>query len=153
MKKVLNNALELAGVLAAILCLIDCIVLPIVAALSPFLGLKDIIHGVNDQFSTLLVIVLCSVAFFPTFLKHRNLKAAGLLAIGIFFVFFANLIGDSTDKFIHVLLCLAGSACIIKANSLSRKLAAAAINASSAKATEIAESGSKPAGGCCGHNH
>jgi hypothetical protein len=143
LNKLLKNAVELAGIVAAFLCLIDCVVLPIVVAISPFLGLHQIVHGINDQFSTLLVIVLCSIAFFPGFLKHRNMKVAGLLALGIFFVFFANLLHEATDQFIHVMLCLFGSACIIKANSWNRKLAKDSISASEPESDHP----------CCNHHH
>lgn len=125
LKNLLKNALEFAAPIAALLCLIDCIVLPILAAISPFLGMHEIVHGVNDQVATLLVVVLVSLAFFPNFIKHRNPKVAGLAALGIFFVFFANSV-ESTDKIIHFLLAISGSACIIKANSMNKKLAASA---------------------------
>lgn len=123
MKNLLKNALEFAAPIAALICLIDCIVLPVLAALSPFLGLHEIVHGVNDQLATLLVVMLVSLAFFPNFIKHRNPRVAGLAALGIFFVFFANMM-ESSDKIIHILLAISGSACIIKANSLNKKLAA-----------------------------
>lgn len=123
-KKLLKNSLEFAAPIAAFLCLIDCIVLPILAALSPLLGFHEIVHGVNDQFATLLVLVLVMLAFCPNFLKHKNLRVAGLAALGIFFVFFANMM-ESSDQVMHVVLALIGSACIIKANAMNRKLAKA----------------------------
>jgi hypothetical protein len=120
--KLLKKAIEWAGLVAAFLCLIDCVVLPILIAISPFLGLHEIVHGINDQLATLVVVVLCFITFFPSFLRHRNLKVAALAALGIFFVFFANLLGENSDKTVHVLLSLAGSGCIIRANVISKKL-------------------------------
>ncbi len=120
----MRNAFEWIGWIAAFLCLIDCIVLPILIAVSPLLGFHQIVHGVNDQLATLVVIGLCLVAFFPSFLKHRNLKVAALVALGISLVFFGNMLGESSDQALHVLLCFAGSACMIKANRLSRRLLA-----------------------------
>jgi hypothetical protein len=126
MQKNFKSALEFAGTLAAILCVVDCVVIPIAVALSPLLGIHEIVHGINDQMATLVVVVLCSAAFFPGYLKHRNNKVLALVASGILLVFFGNMLGESMDKILHASLCLAGSACIIRANFLSKKLASKA---------------------------
>lgn len=125
MSKLIKSILEWAGPVAAIICLIDCIVLPVILAFAPFVGLHSVIHGLNDQAATLVVVTLCTLAFSPGLLRHRSPKVAILAASGICLVFFANLLGENADKGLHALLSIIGSGCLIRANFVNRKLLAA----------------------------
>lgn len=118
----LVNTLEILGVLAPILCLVDCIVVPLALAILPFVGVKHVVHGMSDQVLTLLMVAICVPAVVPGFLKHRQVRVLALMAAGFGAIFFANIVGGALDETLHFLLTACGSACLIKANWDNRRL-------------------------------
>ena len=132
----LVNTLEILGVLAPILCLVDCIVVPLALLVLPFVGVTHVMHGMSDQLLTLLMVAICVPAVVPGFLKHRQVRVLALMAAGFGAIFFANIIGGAVDETVHFLLTACGSACLIKANWDNRRLARVSASES-----------------CCSHDH
>lgn len=132
----LVNTLEILGVLAPVLCLVDCIVVPLALLVLPFVGVTHVMHGMSDQLLTLLMVAICVPAVVPGFLKHRQVRVLALMAAGFGAIFFANIIGGAVDETVHFLLTACGSACLIKSNWDNRRLARVSASES-----------------CCSHDH
>ncbi len=132
----LVNTLEILGVLAPVLCLVDCIVVPLALLVLPFVGVTHVMHGMSDQLLTLLMVAICVPAVVPGFLKHRQVRVLALMAAGFGAIFFANIIGGAVDETVHFLLTACGSACLIKANWDNRRLSRVSASES-----------------CCSHDH
>lgn len=133
----LISTLEILGVLAPILCLVDCIVIPLALLVLPFVGVHHVMHGMGDQVLTLLMVAICVPAVVPGFLKHRQVRVLLLMALGFGVIFFANIVGHAIDETLHFMLTACGSVCLIKANLDNRKLTRAQVGATS----------------CCDHAH
>lgn len=130
-----TNTLEILAVLAPVLCLVDCIVIPVALAIYPFIGVTHVAHGMGDQILTLAMVAICVPAVVPGFLKHRQIRVLALMAAGFGLIFFANIVGGGIDETLHLLITASGSICLIKANWENRRLV-------------------KKGSGCCGtHAH
>jgi hypothetical protein len=120
----IKSAFEILGLIAPILCLFDCIVLPILPVLLPLVGIHRIIHGISDQMLTLVVLTLCCQAILPGFFKHRNPRILIMFGTAAFVMLFINMISSGLDQLLHVTLTLLSSGLLIKANLDNRKLLA-----------------------------
>lgn len=114
--------MEFLGIVAPIVCLIDCIVLPIMAAVLPFLSMGQILHGVSDQMIAMVVFAICLTAIVPGFLKHRSKRVLFLFASGVSLMFFVSFAGKNLDHIVHALMTVAVSYLLIRANLENKKL-------------------------------
>jgi hypothetical protein len=117
-----KSVLNFLAVAGPIICLIDCVVLPIASALLPFLGMTEFGHGINDQQLFLLVVAICGPIIIPGYLKHRNKRVLSMFITAIsmmFIVNFVDLIGDETA---HAVISLMAACLLIKANRDNKKL-------------------------------
>jgi hypothetical protein len=121
-RQYLKGASEFLAVAAPILCLFDCIVLPIASALLPFLGLQRMIHGVSDQLITTLVLAICLPILVPGVMKHRNKSVLVMFSTATCLMFFINLLGDRIDAVLHTTLTVLTSALLLRANWLNKRL-------------------------------
>jgi hypothetical protein len=119
-----RSAIEMLGLIAPILCLFDCIVLPILPAFLPLVGIPRIIHGVSDQLLTLIVLTLCCPALLPGFFKHRNPRILIMFGTAAGLMLFINMISAGLDQLLHISLTLLASGLLIKANLDNRRLLA-----------------------------
>lgn len=108
--------LEVLAVVAPIICLVDCIVIPLALMLLPLVGVTHVFHGVGDQLLAVLVLLICAPVLIPGFLKHRRKSVLVLMSLGFGLIFFANMAGQAIDEGLHVVLSIAGSIMLIKAN-------------------------------------
>ena len=120
----IKSAVEILGLVAPILCLFDCVVLPILPAILPLVGIHRIIHGISDQLLTLIVLTLCCPVILPGFFKHRNLRILIMFGVAAGLMLFINMISTGLDQLLHLSLTLAASGLLIKANLDNRKLLA-----------------------------
>jgi MerC mercury resistance protein len=120
----IKSAVEILGLVAPILCLFDCIVLPVLPALLPLVGVHHIIHGISDQLLTLIVLTLCCPAILPGFFKHRNPRILIMFGVAAGLMLFINMISTGLDQLLHTALTLVSSGLLIKANLDNRKLLA-----------------------------
>jgi hypothetical protein len=68
-KSRLKSAFEVLAVVGPIICLVDCIVIPIALLLLPLIGFHNVFHGIGDQVLAFLVLLLCGPSLIPGFLK------------------------------------------------------------------------------------
>jgi hypothetical protein len=113
--------IEVLSLVGPIICLIDCIVIPIVLFTLPLVGVHEICHGIGDQVLLLLVFAICMPTITAGFLKHRRKSVLLLMASGFVVMFFANFAGNLFDRTIHLMLSALGSLLLIKANLENKK--------------------------------
>ena len=127
----LESMLEVLSIVGPIICLIDCIVIPIVLFTLPLVGVHEIFHGIGDQVLLLLVFAICMPTITAGFMKHRRKSVMLLMASGFVVMFFTNFAGHLFDHTLHLALSALGSFLLIKANLENRKYR----------------------GSCCDHSH
>ena len=119
-----KDFIDVLSIIAPIICLFDCIVLPAMAILLPFVSVKQMMHGISDQMIALIVLGICMTAILPGFLRHRNRRVLILFGSGISLLFFVSFAGERLDQAVHVAMTLAVSFLLIKANLANKKLLA-----------------------------
>ena len=117
-----RSVLEFLAIVAPIICLIDCIVLPLAAAVLPFMSLGQMMHGVSDQMIAMIVLAICLTAIVPGFLKHRSKRVLFTFSLGISLLFFVSFMGHHLDQIVHACMTVAVSFLLIKANLENKKL-------------------------------
>jgi len=118
----LRTALEVLAVIGPIICLVDCVVIPLALMILPLVGIRQIYHGVGDQILLFVILAICMPALTLGFLKHRRKSVLALMAMGFGLIFFANLGGHLLDETIHLVVTLVGSVLLIKANLDNKRL-------------------------------
>ena len=118
----LKAVYEFFSLLAPIICLFDCIVLPAASAILPLAGMHHIIHGVSDQVISLLVLGICAPVILPGFYKHRSKRVLFLFGSGISLMFFVNFAGLQLDYAVHTVTAILISYLLIRANLENKKL-------------------------------
>ncbi|HMP50721.1 MAG TPA: MerC domain-containing protein, partial [Candidatus Melainabacteria bacterium] len=83
-----KDFIDVLSIIAPIICLFDCIVLPAMAILLPFVSVKQMMHGISDQMIALVVLGICMTAILPGFLRHRSRRVLVLFGSGISLLFF-----------------------------------------------------------------
>lgn len=119
-----KDFIDVLSIIAPIICLFDCIVLPAMAILLPFVSVKQMMHGISDQMIALIVLGICMTAILPGFLRHRNRRVLVLFGSGISLLFFVSFAGERLDQAVHAAMTLAVSFLLIKANLENKKLLA-----------------------------
>ena len=117
-----RSVLDFLAIVAPIICLIDCIVLPAVAVLLPFVSVGQMMHGISDQMIAAIVLAICMTAIVPGFLKHRSKRVLVLFSLGVSLLFFTSFIGHYVDQMVHTCLTIMVSFFLIKANLENKKL-------------------------------
>lgn len=115
-KSLFKSALELLAIVGPIICLIDCLVIPIMMAALPFVGAQHIFHGLSDQIQAIIVLCICLPVLIPGFLKHRRKRVLALMSLGFALIFFTNFAGHDIDNTLHTLITITGCLFLIKAN-------------------------------------
>lgn len=124
LKSLLEAVAAVLAVAAPIICLFDCVVLPIAAVIAPFIGWSEILHGVSDQLITGLVLAICLPVLLPGLMKHRNKQVAVLLGLAASLMLFTNMLGENMDHGLHLLLTASTSVLLLRVNFLNKKLLA-----------------------------
>lgn len=112
----IKSVLEVLSVVAPIICLVDCVVIPIAVAILPLVGLQGVIHGISDQFLALVVLIICAPVLVPGYFQHRRKRVLICMAAGFGLIFFVNFASNLIDLTVHTVLSLIGSSLLIKAN-------------------------------------
>jgi len=113
---------EFLAVAGPILCLVDCVVLPVASALLPFVGMTEFGSCINDQQLFFLVLAICGPLIVPGYLKHRNRRVLGMFLSAISLMFFVNFSGVPMDEMGHAVMSLCAAFLLIKANRDNKKL-------------------------------
>ncbi|MDZ4834587.1 MAG: MerC domain-containing protein [Candidatus Melainabacteria bacterium] len=119
-----KSLLDFLAVAGPIICLIDCVVLPVMSALLPFLGHTDIAHGINDQAIVCLVLAICLPIIIPGYLKHRSNRVLGMFAAAITIMMVVNFSGIELGEMTHGAISIVTAFLLIKANRENKKLLA-----------------------------
>ncbi|MBK9140976.1 MAG: MerC domain-containing protein [Candidatus Melainabacteria bacterium] len=118
----LEESLAVLSIVAPIICLVDCLVIPAALVLLPAMGFHHVFHGISDQFFAIMVLLICGPVLIPGFLQHRKKRVLFLMALGFASIFLANFLSDRLDETLHLSLSVLGSACLIKANLDNKRL-------------------------------
>lgn len=121
-----KSVLDFLAVAGPIICLVDCVVLPVASAILPFIGMTDIGHGISDQALVFLVLAICLPIIVPGYLKHRSARVLGMFVSAIVLMLFVNFTGIVVDEMIHAGISLTAAFLLIKANLENKKLLACA---------------------------
>ncbi len=117
-----KSVLDFLAVAGPIICLIDCVVLPVASALLPFLGHTDIGHGINDQAIVFLVLAICLPIIVPGYMKHRNNRVLGMFVAAISIMMVVNFSGIELGEVTHGCISLVTAFLLITANRENKKL-------------------------------
>ncbi|HEY9681007.1 MAG TPA: MerC domain-containing protein [Oculatellaceae cyanobacterium] len=120
----LKGTVEILGIVAPIICLIDCIALPVLTALLPLLG-HHLVHGLQDQLLCVVVLSICAPVILPGFAKHRNWIVLSMFVLGSSLMLIVNFFA-AVDEAFHLVCSLAASALLIKSNIDNKRLLACA---------------------------
>jgi hypothetical protein len=112
----LKSVIEALSIIGPIICLVDCIVIPLALAILPFMGMQNVVHGVSDQFLALIVLSICAPVLGSGYFQHRKKSVLLFMAAGFSLIFFANFAGHNVDAGVHTMLSLLGSSFLVKAN-------------------------------------
>ena len=116
-----QSALEILSVVGPIICLVDCVVIPILLTVLPIIGVRQIFHGIGDQILLMLVLAICTPTITAGFLQHKRKSVIVLMSLGFASMFLANFAGHSIDEGLHWILTTLGSVFLIKANFDNRQ--------------------------------
>lgn len=120
-KHPLTKVLDILAVVAPIICLVDCIVIPVMLAVLPFIGIHQVWHGVSDQLLAMIAFCICTPAILPGYIQHRKPSVLFLMGGGFALIFLANFTGHLVDGVLHTVLAFLGSCMLIKANIENKK--------------------------------
>lgn len=123
-RQYLKMAADFLAVAAPILCLFDCVVLPVLSAVLPFLGLQRIVHGLNDQLISIMVLAICLPVLIPGVMRHRDKRVLVLFSMAACLMFFTNILGENIDLALHTTLTVLTSVLLLRATWLNRRLLA-----------------------------
>lgn len=119
----LQATLEWLSMAAPIICLVDCVLIPILLLFLPFAGLHNVWHGLGDQALSFLVLAICAPSIIPGFLRHRRKSVLAMMTVGFALIFFANVAGQAIDQTVHMTLICLASFFLTKANFDNRRFA------------------------------
>ncbi|MBX9671358.1 MAG: MerC domain-containing protein [Candidatus Obscuribacterales bacterium] len=118
-----KRILDFLAVAGPIICLIDCVVLPVVSAVLPFVGMEQVSHGlINDQLVFLLILAICLPIIVPGFLKHRSKRVLGMFSAAILLMSVVNFCGIAIEEGVHMCISLLVAVLLISANRENKRL-------------------------------
>ncbi len=114
--------MDLVGVLASTLCMIHCLLLPLIFALLPVFARplmeNDLMHVSLAGF----VLAFCLLAYIPGYLRHRDNRLIWIAVLGLMLVFFATFVARAWGEIVEAAIITAGNTIIIFGHLLNRRL-------------------------------
>jgi len=115
--------LQLMSVVGPSICLVHCLVMPILLGVLPVVGRNGLAHAVSDQVIAMIIVPICLLAIVPGYLQHRKKRVLVLLALGLAFVFLGSfltrsILGGASE----IPVCILGSICLITSSLVNRRL-------------------------------
>lgn len=114
--------MDMAGVFASTLCMIHCLLLPILVALLPFIARPLIQHDWLHVGLAGFVLVFCLMAYVPGYLRHNDKKLLYVGACGLSLVFFATFVARQWGEIAEIGILTAGNTILVFGHLLNRKL-------------------------------
>lgn len=115
-------AMDLAGVFASSLCMVHCLLMPIVLALLPFLARPLMEHDTLHIGLAGFVLFFCVCAYLPGYMKHKDRRLLYAGAAGLALVFFATFQARYWGEIAEVVILTAGNLLIVFGHLLNRYL-------------------------------
>lgn len=113
---------DIAGVFASTLCMVHCILLPLVLALLPVIAkplmANDYLHVGLAGF----VLSFCLMAYLPGYFKHKDKRLLYIGALGLSLVFFATFQAHELGEIGEIGILTVGNILIVFGHLLNRKL-------------------------------
>lgn len=113
--------MDIAGVFASTLCMIHCLLLPIVVAVMPFVAKPLMQHDWVHVGLAGFVLTFCLIAYIPGYLQHRDKRLIYVGVAGLTLVFFATFVARAWGEIIEAVIITAGNTVIIFGHMLNRK--------------------------------
>jgi len=113
--------MDIAGVFASTLCMIHCLLLPIVVAVMPFVAKPLMKHDWVHAGLAGFVLTFCLIAYIPGYLQHRDKRLIYVGVVGLTLVFFATFVARAWGEIIEAVIITAGNTVIIFGHMLNRK--------------------------------
>jgi hypothetical protein len=115
-------AMDLAGVFASSLCMVHCLVFPIVLALLPVVAQPLMEHDVLHVGLAGFVLFFCVSAYLPGYLRHGDRRLLYVGAAGLSLVFFATFQARYWGEIAEVAILTVGNLLIVFGHLLNRYL-------------------------------
>lgn len=113
--------MDIAGVFASTLCMIHCLLLPIVIAVMPFVAKPLMQHDWVHVGLAGFVLTFCLIAYIPGYLQHRDKRLIYVGVAGLTLVFFATFVARAWGEITEAVIITAGNTVIIFGHMLNRK--------------------------------
>lgn len=120
-RNLLASTLEILSIAGPIVCAIHCLLLPVIIAAMPLIGLQHWLHGVDEQRLTLAMLAICVPVLVPGFLKHRKKRVLVMMIAGFALILSAHYAERYIDATMHTVVAVFGSALLLKANWDNRR--------------------------------
>ena len=114
--------LDNLGVTISTICLIHCILLPILILFFPIISLYYIMNEAYEWIFLSLSIVIGFYSLCLGHKQHKSLSSLKILVFGFLFMFISKIFDDSNNDLYHTLFVLAGGILIIISHILNKKL-------------------------------
>lgn len=115
-------AMDLAGVFASSLCMVHCLVMPIILALLPVLARPLMEHDCLHIGLAGFVLFFCVCAYLPGYMKHKDRRLLYVGAAGLALVFFATFQARYWGEIAEVVILTMGNLLIVFGHLLNRYL-------------------------------
>ena len=114
--------LDNLGVTISTICLIHCILLPLLILFFPIISLYYIMNEVHEWIFLSLSTVIGFYSLCLGHKQHKSLSSLKILVFGFLFMFISKIFDDSNNDLYHTLFVLAGGVLIIFSHILNKKL-------------------------------
>lgn len=114
--------MDLAGVFASSLCMVHCLVMPIILALLPVLARPLMEHDSLHIGLAGFVLFFCICAYLPGYMKHKDRRLLYVGAAGLALVFFATFQARYWGEIAEVVILTMGNLLIVFGHLLNRYL-------------------------------
>ena len=116
--------MDIAGVFASTICLIHCLLMPVVMALLPVVARPLMHHDWVHVGLAGFVLAFCLIAYIPGYLQHHDRRLIYTGTLGISLVFFATFVARAWGEVAEASIITAGNTIIIFGHLLNRRLLA-----------------------------
>ena len=118
----LVGIMDIAGVFASTLCMVHCLLLPIIFALLPVFARPLMEHDWLHVGLAGFVLTFCLMAYVPGFLRHHDKRLLLIGAVGLTLVFFATFVARQWGEIAEISILTAGNTVLVFGHLLNRKL-------------------------------
>lgn len=118
-------SVDALGIVASVICLVHCLVLPVVIVFAPALGAEGLHEDSTHYFLAAFVTMFCLLGIVPGYLRHSNRKVLLTMISGLSLVLFATFACHSLlGELWEIPLITVGNLLVVSAHISNRKLVA-----------------------------